>query len=213
MGLPATAWAGPQDTALAPEARGLYLQLIGQARADGRTRASLAYLDDFDRQYPGDLDARVLRINSLLDLGEIDKAEAVAATLPSGDDGRLGAVRGHLRVARGRWAEAMPFYQAALRFNSADAMLRNALGYAQLRAHRYADAVETLRGAADLAPAEVVIRNNLALALTLSGQPGQAADVLGAISKPEERARLNQQVTAEAVRIEALAREPARKGG
>ena len=50
--------------------RDLYLLLIRQARSDGRPRAALAYLDDFDRQHPDDLEALVLRINCLLDLGQ-----------------------------------------------------------------------------------------------------------------------------------------------
>ncbi|HEX7742678.1 MAG TPA: tetratricopeptide repeat protein, partial [Sphingobium sp.] len=84
--------------------RSLYLQLIHQARADGRPRAALAYLDDFDRRYPGDPDARALRVNSLLDLGDVDGAESAAANLH--DD----AMRGHILAARNRWSEAAPLY-------------------------------------------------------------------------------------------------------
>lgn len=213
LGLAAPAFAGAPAVPLAPSTRGLYLQLISQARADGRSRAALAYLDDFDRQYPDDLDARILRINSLLDLGDVDKAETAAAALPSGNDGRLSQIRGHLLVARGRWDDAVPLYQAAIRANPADAMLRNALGYAQLRAGRYAAAIETLRGAADLAPGEAVIRNNLALALTLDGRTAQAAEILRPVTEPQASAQLSGQLAAEAARIEALASKPARKGG
>ncbi len=213
LGLAVPALAGAPEAPLNAGTRGLYLQLIGQARADGRPRAALAYLDDFERQFPSDVDARILRINSLLDLGEIDKAETAAAALPSGSDSRLDIVRGHLRVAHGRWAEAVPFYQAAMRTNPADALLRNALGYAQLRAGQHAAAVETLRGAADLAPGETVIRNNLALALTVDGQPDQAAAILRTVADPSARAALSGQISAEAARIAAPANKPAHKGG
>ena len=204
--------AGPETQPAAPVTRGLYLQLIAQARADGRSRAALAYLDDFDRQYPGDVDARVLRINSLLDLGEIDKAEAAATALPAGNEGALAIVRGHLLVARGRWHDALPYYRTALRVSPTDALLRNALGYAELRAGETAAAVETLRGAADLAPGEAVIRNNLALALTLEGEPAQAAAILGTVTDTQAKAQLSGQILAEAARIKALADTPARKG-
>ena len=213
LGLAAPALAGAPALPAEPSTRGLYLKLIDQARADGRPRAALAYLDDFDRQYPADPAARFLRINSLLDLGDVDKAEAAAATLPASNDGRLSQVLGHLRVARGRWDEAVPLYQQAIRANPADAMLRNALGYAQLRAGHYTPAIETLRGAVDLAPGEAVIRNNLALALTVDGHLPQALELLRAVTEPQANARLSSQLMAEAARIEALAGKPARKGG
>lgn len=213
LGLAAPAFAGAPEAPLNAGTRSLYLQLIGQARTDGRPRAALAYLDDFERQFPADLDARILRINSLLDLGEVDKAETAAAALPANGDGRLDIVRGHLRVAHGRWAEAVPFYQAAIHANPADALLRNALGYAQLRAGQHAAAVETLRGAADLAPGETVIRNNLALALTVDGQPEQAAAILRTVTDPRANALLSGQIAAEAARIATPAGKPARKGG
>ncbi len=211
--LAAPVFAGAQEPTSPPATRGLYLQLIAQARADGRPRAAIAYLDDFERQYPGDVDARILRINSLLDLGDVDKAETAAAALPAGNGGQLDLMRGHLLVARGRWREAVPFYQAAMRANPADALPRNALGYAQLRAGQTAAAVETLRGAADLAPGDTVIRNNLALALTVDGQPAQAAALLGTVADARAKTQLSGQVATEAARIEAQADKPARKGG
>ncbi|WP_022681864.1 tetratricopeptide repeat protein [Sphingobium bisphenolivorans] len=148
--------------------RSLYLQLIHQARSDGRARAALAYLDDFDRRYPGDADARLLRVNSLLDLGQIDAAEAVP--LPQEPKGPVAAVHGHLLAARGNWAQAVPFYRSAAAASPADPLLRNALGYAQLRAGATADATESFRAALDLAPRDPVIRNNLLLARTLGGE-------------------------------------------
>lgn len=177
--------------------RSLYLQLIHQARADGRPRAALAYLDDFERQYPGDPDARILRINSLIDLGQIGTAEAIP--LPSGNSGD--AVRGHLLAARGHWAEAIPFYQAATQASPADPLLRNALGYALLRSGRAMDAIETFRGAIDLAPQAEVIRNNLLLALTIGGQQAEAETTLRQIRDSGEQAALRQKLAAEAARI------------
>lgn len=185
-----------------PSTRSLYLQLIHQARADGRPRAAIAYLDDFDRRYPGDPDARTLRINSLLDLGDIDGAEATAATMPAAPS----AVRGHLLAARSLWAEAIPFYQSAIQASPADPLLRNALGYAQLRGGATIQAIETLRGALDLAPTERVIRNNLLLALTVDGQRTEVDAALRLIRNEQERDALRDQL---AQQVSALS---ARKG-
>ncbi|HWJ71495.1 MAG TPA: tetratricopeptide repeat protein [Sphingobium sp.] len=210
LGLVAPAAAAATDAV--PSTRGLYLQLISQARMDGRARAALAYLDDFDLRYPDDPDARLLRINSLLDLGDIDSAEMVAR-LPADDrDQSMSLVRGHLHAARGRWAEAIPFYQAATRAYPTDALPRNALGYAQLRAGQSAAAIETLRSAADLAPGDTVIRNNLLLALTLGNQPAQAAALLDGMADPQARLLLSRQIAAEAAGIAAVPAPHAGKG-
>lgn len=184
------------------ETRGLYLQLIHQARADGRARAALAYLDDFDRRYPGDADARLLRINSLIDLGQIDAAEAVP--LPGEAGGAVAAVRGHLLAARGRWADAVPSYREAASASPADPLLRNALGYAQLRSGAVRQAVESFRGALDLAPGDEVIRNNLLLAQTVGGERTVVDAGLRQIRDGEARATLRRMLAAEAARIGAI---------
>jgi Flp pilus assembly protein TadD, contains TPR repeats len=182
-----------------PETRSLYLQLIHQARADGRTRAALAWLDDFDRRYPGDADARLLRVNALLDLGQIDAAEAVP--LPAdARNGSVNAVRGHLFAARQRWAEAAGSYATAAQASPADPLLRNALGYALLREGRTAQAVESFRAAVDLAPQEPVIRNNLLLALTLAGRRDEAEALLRRLD-PATQSRLRRQIAAEQGRM------------
>ena len=180
--------------------RNLYLQLIHQARADGRPRAAIAYLDDFDRRYPGDRDARILRVNSLLDLNDVNGAEAAAAALP---DGGGSAVRGHLLSARGRWSEAIAPYQQAVQASPADPMLRNALGFAQLRAGMVAEAAESLRGALDLSPGAAVIRNNLLLALKAAGQNAEADALLSTIRDGRERDTLRRQIATEAARLPA----------
>jgi Flp pilus assembly protein TadD len=190
--------AAPAMAADAAPTRSLYLQLIHQARADGRPRAALAYLDDFDRQYPGDADARLLRINSLLDLGQIDAAEAI--TLPPDGPG-VSAIRGHLLGARGHWREAVSFYQAAAQASPADPLTRNALGYALLRAGQTTQAVEAFRAAADLAPGAEVIRNNLLLALTVEGRNAEAEALLRQIGDGDARQRLRGTLAAEAARI------------
>jgi Flp pilus assembly protein TadD len=175
--------------------RNLYLLLIRQARTDGRARAALAYLDDFDRQYPGDLEARVLRVNCLLDLGQTDAARAAVDRIPANRrNGEASAARGHVLAAQGDWAEAAAQYRIALAASPANALTANALGYAELRAGRTGAAVETLKGAADLAPGNNVIRNNLLLALSLAGRTDEANERFRTIRDFGERATLRQQI-------------------
>jgi Flp pilus assembly protein TadD len=188
--------AVPAQAQEAPDTRGLYLQLIHQARADGRPRAALAYLDDFELRYPGDTEARLLRINSLIDLGQIDAAEAVPLP-PETAGGDVSAVRGHLLAARSRWDEAAACYEQASRSSPADPLLRNALGYALLRSGRGDAAIEALRGASDLAPQMAVVRNNLLLALMVGGRRDEAEAAL----RRSGDGALRQGLAAEAARI------------
>lgn len=188
-----------------PETRGLYLQLIRQARADGRVRAALAYLDDFDRQYRDDPEARALRINCLLDLGDLVAAQALVAKIPKDAGGaETEMVRGHVLAAAGRWGDAIGPYQAAVRLSPADALARNALGYAQLRVGQVAPAVENFRASVDLAPGAPVLRNNLLLALLMSGDERQVETRMAGLA-PAERAILRGQLEKEAARIAGLA--------
>lgn len=209
----AAAPARTSATAAQAPTRSLYLHLIRQARADGKPRAAIAYLDDFDRQFPGDLSARLLRINSLLDLDQIDEAEAVYTTLDKasprgGDAAAVEAVHGHILAARNAWPQAIACYQTAIAANPTDPLLRNALGYAQLRTGAYASAIETLRGASDLAPEEMVVRNNLLLALTLGGKQADLDAALARIGDRRTQNDLRRQIKAEADRLSAFANAP-----
>ena len=184
--------------------RSLYLELIRQARSDERPRAALAFLDDFDSSYPDDVEAMVLRINCLLDLGDVAQAAAIAERLPDNrraSDLGAAAARGHVLTAQERWPEAVVRYLAAIEASPADAFLRNALGYAQLRAGYPAEAIENLRGANELAPSSSVIRNNLMLALVLNGDAENAFGLLDAASSDRARRQVQEAVLAEASRI------------
>ena len=194
--------------------RGLYLQLIRQARADGRPRAAIAYLDDFDRQFPRDRDAGLLRVNSLLDLGQVDEAEAAFATLSrtgasAKDAAAIDAAHGHVLAARGRWSDAVPAYSSAVAADPTSPVLRNALGYALLRAHRTDAAIEALRGAADLAPDDAIIRNNLILAYAVDGQTLAVAQAIAHVADRRAQGELRRQIAQESARIAAPASVPA----
>ncbi|MGO4166742.1 tetratricopeptide repeat protein [Novosphingobium sp. YAF33] len=189
--------------ALGAEASGstrqLYLVLIQQARKDGRQRAALAFLDDFDRQYPGDRESRILRINCLLDLGQNDQAQTALAQIAASDhSAEAEAVRGHVLAAQGRWPAAAEQYRTALRVSPADPLASNALGYALLRGGEAGQAVEALKAARDLAPGNEVVRNNLALALTVAGRRAEAEALLATVRDAAARSTLRAQIAEQA---------------
>src|SRR5690606_36370718 len=55
----------------------LYLKLIADLRASGRTHAALAHLDEYDRSYPRDVRAAILRAHCLTDIGAFEQATAI----------------------------------------------------------------------------------------------------------------------------------------
>lgn len=197
----------PRDDTAATDGstRNLYMMLIRQARDDGRPRAALAYLDDFDRRHPDDIEAQLLRVNCLLDLGQTDLAEtALGAISGQNGSGEVLAVRGHVAAARSDWPGAVHYYMLARKARPADALIGNALGFAQLQIRQPALAVETLRGALDLLPGNVVIRNNLGLALTIAGRAAEAEALLAKVRDTAERKRLRSSFASEALRVTAL---------
>lgn len=204
--------AARDNSQLQASTRDLYLMLIRQARDDGHSRAALAFLDDFERQFPNVFEAQILRINCLLDLGQIDEAELAATALTERDrTGTIKTMRGHVLSAQQRWDEAIAEYREALRQLPSDALLNNALGYAQLRSGLSGDAIETLRRARELSPQDPVIRNNLLLALTLSGRNVEVDAEFTRIGGGPAVAALREQVRAEAHKL-ALAETGPAKG-
>lgn len=206
LAAPTTVLAKAKPAAEEVSTRTLYLALIRQARLDGRPRAALAYLDDFDRRHPGEREAHVLRVNCLLDLGQVEAANAALAQVSaSGDSGEVLAVRGHVLAAQARWPEAAQAYARAQQASPADPFIGNALGYAQLRIGRVEEAVETLKRALDLAPSNAEsharVRNNLALALTAAGHSAEAAALLARVRDGAERQRLQSGLAAEVARL------------
>ena len=185
--------------------RDLFLTLIRQARDDGHARAALAFLDDFDRQFPGDTDALILRINCLLDLDQLAAAQKAAEGLPVRKaSGPVHAVRGHVLAAAGNWGDAITQYMAALETIPSDALTNNALGYTQMRAGLIEAAVETFKRARELAPQDPLIRNNLLLALTLADRTGEADALLARSGDDKSRTELRRQVASEAARLIGL---------
>lgn len=204
VGVPAMPAVAGDRTSAPESTRSLYLELIRQARADGRPRAAVAFLDDFDKQYPDDVEAKILRINCMLDLGETSDAARIAQSLPDNQRARnLGseAARGHVQAALGDWTSAAGHYEAAIDARPADAYLRNALGYAQVRAGNAQAGIESLLAANELAPSSSVIRNNLALALFVGGDSSAARELLDEVTDEAHRAELDTQIRAEAARI------------
>jgi len=177
----------------AQRSKRLYLDIIHRLRDDGKSHAALAYLDDFDKRYPGDAQAQLLRADCLLAVGRPAQAAALYNALVDGDyraDAQAGL--GNVAAQSGNWAAAVNAYRAAVAADPVRAALRNDLGYALLKYGQRDDALFVLRQARELAPGDARIRNNLLLALEATGHGDEAAQVVAAIGDDGERAAATQ---------------------
>lgn len=182
--------AAPLD---AENSRDLYLGIVDKLRQGGKSRAALAYLDDYDNRHPGDVRAQVLRGDAFLDIQDYARAEATYRELVNGDQAAA-AYDGLGRVAAGRgdWAKARAQFHEAVRREPINVKYLNDLGFAEMRIASYDEALFTLRQATELAPENAQVRNNLILCLDVSGQGDAAKAMLGRIASTQERRAVEQ---------------------
>ena len=184
----------PQAAALNDDnSRDLYLGIVDKLRQGGKSRAALAYLDDYDNRNPGDIRAQVLRADSFLDIQDYDRAEGIYRQLTGGDQAAA-AYDGLGRVAAGRgdWAKARAQFHEAVRREPINVKYLNDLGFAEMRIASYNEALFTLRQASELAPGNTMVRNNLILCLDVAGQGDTAKSMLGQITNAQERRAVQQ---------------------
>lgn len=179
LGAALVACATPAATGTPPSAmldqarsRVLYLDVIRKLNSDGKGHAALAYLDDYDRRFPDDQSARLLRADCLLGAGALKQAEEIYLTLAQGADSAAAqAGLGKIAAARGDWTGAVHAYERAVAAEPLQFAYRNDLGYALLQTGAVDRAAFVLRQAAELAPGNAHIRRNLALALSRRERP------------------------------------------
>jgi Flp pilus assembly protein TadD len=170
--------------------RKLFLMLVDGLRQQGKSRAALAFLDDYNRQFPGDPEARRLQADCLLDTGDYAGATALYASLRDGDQAAAAyAGLGRAAAAKRDWPDAVAQFTEATRRAPADANYVNDLGFALVRTGEYDRGLNMLRQAAQLDPNSQVVRNNLVLGLTLAGHEADAARLVETISDPQQRSQ------------------------
>lgn len=186
----------PQAVPLdAENSRDLYLGIVDKLRQGGKSRAALAYLDDYDNRHPGDARAKVLRGDAFLDIQDYARAEGIYREMLEGDQAAA-AYDGLGRVAAGRsdWAKARAYFHEAVRREPINVKYLNDLGFAEMRIASYDEALFTLRQATELAPENAQVRNNLILCLDIAGQGDAAKSMLGRIADAKERRAVEQMV-------------------
>jgi Flp pilus assembly protein TadD len=168
--------------------RKLFLMLVDGLRQQGKSRAALAFLNDYNRQFPGDPTARRLQADCLLDTGDYAGASRLYAALRDGDQAAAAyAGLGRVAAAKRDWPDAVAQFTEATRRAPADANYVNDLGFALVRTGQYDRGLAMLQQAAQLDPNSTVVRNNLVLGLTLAGREPDAARLVKTITDPRQR--------------------------
>ena len=173
--------------------RKLFLIVVEGLRKQGKSRAALAFLEDYNRQYPNDPKAELLQADCLMDDGGTEQASAIYARLKTGPNAAAAhAGLGRIAASRRDWAGAVVQFGEATRRDPSNPSYVNDLGFAQVRAGEYEPGIARLQQAAQLDPNNRVVRNNLILGLTFAGRSGQAAQIVETIADPADRERASQ---------------------
>lgn len=172
--------------------RKLYLIVVDRLRKQGSARAALSYLDEYEKQYPGDAQARLMRADCLVTLDAPGMAEPIYKSLTRSEYRSAAyAGLGKVAVANTQWADAVARFQTAVDLNPSNADYINNLAYAQMRAGQYETALATLSQAQQLDPHNVTVRNNMILCLHLAGRDPEAQAMLQGIGNDAERTQVS----------------------
>jgi Flp pilus assembly protein TadD len=172
----------------AQSSRTLFLIIVDGIKSSGRSRAALAYLDQYLKLYPDDPKARLLMADCLIDTQQTAAAAVIYRGLLGGDrEAAAEAGLGHVAAQNGDWAQAALRFQQASSVAPANAAYLNDLGYAQLMTAQYPPAVATLLQAKELDPDNSTIRANVILALHLAGRDEEARSLIDAATRSDDR--------------------------
>ncbi|MDE1184645.1 tetratricopeptide repeat protein [Paraburkholderia sp.] len=159
----------------APDTPGVYLGLIDRMQSQGLYFASLAHIDQYEKQYGASPDTILLRADALRLTDQPQaSAQAYAQLLSTPLAARGYRGLGLLAGASGDFAKAAQQLGEAAQRAPTDASVLSDLGYAQLRNGDVAAARVPLMKAAELDQQSPKIVSNVALYLLASGDAAQA---------------------------------------
>lgn len=157
----------------------MYLQLIERMQEKNLYFASLAHLDAFDRRWPSNQKATLLRADALRETGYADQAARLYESLLQGP---LAASAQHglglIASIKGDLHNALAALSQANHLDPTNAAILNDLGYVQILLKNMAEAGFNLHKATELDPKNARAGANLALFYLLDGKQTQAEGVM-----------------------------------
>lgn len=168
--------ARPADMETDPK---MYLQLIGRMQEKHLYFASLAHLDAFDRRWPNNQQATLLRADALRETGYQDQASSLYESLLKGPLaanaqhglGLIASKNGDLNAALGALSRASEL-------DPTNAAMLNDLGYVQILLNKMTEAGFNLHKATELDPKNSLAGANLALYYLLDNKSAQADGIM-----------------------------------
>ncbi len=162
-----------------PDAPGMYLGLIDRMQQQGLYYASLAHIDQYEKQYGSTPETRLLRGDALRATTQYDASEQVYTQLlntPSAARAYRGL--GLIAGARGDFPRAATLLERATELAPTDASTLSDLAYARMRAGDLAAARVPLMKAAELDQKNPKILGNVALFLVATGHTDEARGLM-----------------------------------
>lgn len=161
------------------DSRATYLQLVTQMQQKGLYFASLAHIDALQQRWGVDADSNLLLADAMRQTGQPDKAQALYSQLMTTPvKARAAHGLGLLAGRAGDFQGAVVHMQQATQMAPTDADMLNDLGFVLMQLGQWKEARVPLMKASELASDNPRIWSNVALFLTLDGQPMQANEVM-----------------------------------
>ncbi|PWR21142.1 tetratricopeptide repeat protein [Zavarzinia aquatilis] len=188
---PSLSTSGASVTTPTAEEDALYIALIRGMNDRGQSQAALAFLDDYLKRHPDDVEALSLKGDALLRTKQYEAADQVYIAL---DKRRVQPVAafglGQVRAQVGDWKGAVPQFARAAGAAPTDARVLNNYGFALLKTSDFAKAYDVLARAVELSPQSQQIRTNFAIAALNTGREAQVDSILQPIPAAEREAAL-----------------------
>lgn len=189
---PAMSVQGESVATPTAEEDALYIALIRGMNERGQSQAALAFLDDYLKRHPNDVEALSLKGEALLRTKQYDAADQIYIAL---DKRRVQPVAafglGQVRAQVGDWKGAVPQFARAASAAPTDARVLNNYGFALLKTSDFPKAYDILARAVQLSPQSQQIRTNFAIAALNSGREQQVDGILQPIPAAEREAALS----------------------
>ncbi len=161
-----------------PQNARMHADLVRGMMASRQYYAALAHIEELQRAGASSAaELSLLRGQCLYQLGRLDAAAGEFERLLQGR--YAGQALHGLGLVHVRWnlADAVRYFNAAIRLRPTDAELRNDLGYALLMAGRLAEARHHLATASELDPGGLKASNNLILSYLVDGDDATAKEI------------------------------------
>lgn len=166
--------------------RDMYLSAVRALLQQNKAQAAIAFLEDYERRFPDDMNAWSLRGEALVRSGDAAGAEAVYTRLfrrgvrPEADFGL-----GQVHAIRGQWWRALTRFKDAADMAPANPRYLNNYGYALLKNGKVDLGYKMLARAFELDPKNPQLRNNYILAAHVAGRREETMRALGGLPHGE----------------------------